>query len=175
VHDTVSGKTTAVAKTPGDYSDFVYWNFSGLVPGMGESDEVGEEARWRSATFLAVSGLADSNLNDATFHVAFKARTGSVTDGAWVDPIDGIYLRPGPGSQTVYTLVETGWDGTRIDSDAPLDPSTGTGVLVTSMGIERDGFRGKGLAINVSMGTEAAGWAGVYLTRLPDAVIQIIK
>jgi hypothetical protein len=35
------------------------------------------------------------------------------------------------------------------------------------MGIERDGFRGSTLAINVSMGTEEAGWAGVYLTVVP--------
>jgi hypothetical protein len=35
------------------------------------------------------------------------------------------------------------------------------------MGIERDGFRGDSLAINVSMGTEEAGWAGIYLTEIP--------
>jgi hypothetical protein len=37
---------------------------------------------------------------------------------------------------------------------------------VTEMGVERDGFRGYSLAINVSMGTEEAGWAGVYLTEV---------
>jgi hypothetical protein len=174
VHDTISGSTTAVAKTPGDCGDFVYWNFSGLVPGTGESDDAGEPARWRSATFVAVSGLADGSLGDATFHVAFKARKGSIVNGAYVNPIDGIYLRPGPGNKTIYTLVETGWDGTRIDPNA-LDPLTGDVLPVTSMGVERDGFRGKRLAINVSMGTEEAGWAGVYLTRLPAAVIQIIQ
>ena len=39
VHDTKTGKTEVVAKAPGQFSDFVYWNFSGLVPGTGESDE----------------------------------------------------------------------------------------------------------------------------------------
>jgi hypothetical protein len=34
------------------------------------------------------------------------------------------------------------------------------------MGIERDGFRGNSLAVNVSMGTEEAGWAGIYLLHL---------
>ena len=34
------------------------------------------------------------------------------------------------------------------------------------MGIERDGFRGNSLAINASMGTEEAGWAGIYLTEV---------
>jgi len=38
---------------------------------------------------------------------------------------------------------------------------------VTEMGIERDGFRGSALVINVSMGSEEAGWAGVYITRVP--------
>jgi len=39
---------------------------------------------------------------------------------------------------------------------------------VTEMGIERDGFRGSALAVNVSMGTEEAGWAGIYLTTVPN-------
>ncbi len=38
------------------------------------------------------------------------------------------------------------------------------------MGVERDGFRGDALALTVSMGAEAAGWAGVYLTRVPPAL-----
>ena len=36
------------------------------------------------------------------------------------------------------------------------------------MGIERDGFRGDAFAINVSMGSEEAGWAGIYLTTVPE-------
>mgnify|MGYP003424990489 CR=1 FL=1 len=34
----------------------------------------------------------------------------------------------------------------------------------------RDGFRGDALAINVSMGSEEAGWAGIYLTAVPPAL-----
>ena len=76
----------------------MYWNFSGRVPGSAEgSDDDGEPARWRSASFVAVSGLVDGSLTDATFHAAFKARTGAVVDGAYVDPVDGIYLRKGQG------------------------------------------------------------------------------
>ena len=41
-------------------------------------------------------------------------------------------------------------------------------IPVTSMGIERDGFRGDAFAINVSMGSEEAGWAGIYLTTVPE-------
>ena len=36
------------------------------------------------------------------------------------------------------------------------------------MGIERDGFRGDSLAINVSMGSEEDGWAGIYVTTVPQ-------
>ena len=124
VHDTVNRTTAVVAKSPSRFSDFVYWNFSGRVPGVGEGgedDDTGEPARWRSATFLAVSGLADkasASLGDATFHVAFKARTGKVKDGAYVAPVDGIYLRKGPGKAPIATVVETGMDGTLIDPAA---------------------------------------------------------
>jgi len=39
---------------------------------------------------------------------------------------------------------------------------------VTEMGIERDGFRGRWLAIVAGMGTEEAGWAGIYVTAVPE-------
>ena len=170
VHDLQTGQTRSIAKTPDDFDDFVYWNFSGMVPGMGESEDTGEPARWRSASFIAVSGLVDGQLTDATFHVAFKARTGEVVKGEYVSPVDGIYLGQGPGNSPLATVVETGMDGTLIDPQAEsIDEETGeTAVLpVTSMGIERDGFRGNTLALNVSMGSEEAGWAGIYLTVVP--------
>jgi hypothetical protein len=68
-------------------------------------------------------------------------------------------------------VVETGMDGTLIDPEAVFDddedPTTPPVALpVTEMGLERDGFRGSSLAINLSMGTEEAGWAGVYLTEV---------
>jgi hypothetical protein len=165
VYDTRTGQAQAVAKAPGDFDDFVYWNFSGRVPGAG--DDTGEPARWRSASFVAVSGLADGRLTDAAFHAAFKARTGQVVDGAYVDAVDGIYLRRGgPSSSPIVGVVETGADGTLIDPEA-VDPLTLGPLPVTAMGLERDGFRGNSLAISVSMGTEVAGWAGIYLTEVP--------
>ena len=168
VHDILTGTTRAVAKSPDHFDDFVFWNFSGRVPGVGESDETGEAARWRSASFVAVSGLVDGSLTDRTFHAAFKARKGQVVDGAYVGPVDGLYLRKGPGNdREIATLVETGMDGSLIDP-AAVDPLTLEHLPVTAMGIERDGFRGNALAITVSMGTEEAGWAGIYLTVAPD-------
>lgn len=180
VHDTKTGKTSAVAKSsdklssPDKFSDFVYWNFSGLVPGANEGDDDGEPARWRSASFVAVSGLIDGKLTDATFHTAFKARTGSVANGSYVNPVDGIYLRKGPGAPATVTVVETGMSGALLDPEAVYDddenPATPAVKLpVTEMGIEREGLRGNTLVLNVSMGTEEAGWAGIYLATVPDS------
>ncbi len=92
-----------------------------------------------------------------------------MVSGAYEDPVDGIYLRRGPGQTQILTVVKTGMDGSLIDPEAVFDddenPATpGVPLPVTEMGIERDGFRGNSLAINLGMGTEEAGWAGVYLT-----------
>ena len=174
VHDTGAGApgvTTVVAKTGGGLDDFLYWNFSGRAPGVGEGgedgDDDGEPARWRSTAFMAVSGLVDGTLTDATFHAAFKARSGTLdpVTHAWVSPVDGIYLRQGPGMPPLQALVRTGMDGSLLDPEA-VD-GQGAGLPVTEMGIERDGFRGRSIVINASMGSEEAGWAGVYLTEVP--------
>ena len=168
VHDTKTGHTRAVAKSPDDFTDFIYWNFSGMVPGMtGHADDDGEPARWRSATFIAVSGLVDNRHTDATFHTVFKARTGQVVGGAFVDPLDGLYLRIGPGASRIETLVRTAMDATVMDP-AAVESVTGEHLSITNVGVERDGFRGRWLAINVTMGTEESGWAGIYVTELPD-------
>jgi hypothetical protein len=165
VHDIQTRQTRAVAKSPADFDDFVYWNFSGLVPGTGEGDdEDGEPARWRSASFVAVSGTVGGSPSDATFHAAFKARTGQAVNGAYANPVDGIYLRRGPGLAPIVTVVATGMDGTLIDPEA-VDEA-GIALPVTEMGLERDGFRASWLAINVTMGSEETGWAGIYLTGI---------
>jgi hypothetical protein len=164
VYDIKTRKTQALAKTPTEYDDFLYWNFSGHVPGSMEEED-GEPARWRNAAFVAVSGLVDGSLKDANFHAAFKARKGDVVAGAYVDPVDGIYVRKGPGRSAIVTLVETGMAGTLLDVEA-IDAETGAVLPVTDMGIERDGFRGNSLVLNASMGAEETGWAGIYLANL---------
>lgn len=167
VYDKTTEQTTVVAKSPTSFDDFVYWKFSGYVPGMGmgESEDSSEPARWRSGSFVAASGLADGGLNDATFHIAYKARTGEVVDGAYANPVDGIYLYAGPGSTPTATVVTTGTDGSSIDPAA-------SGIPITKLGIERDGFRGRSLVVNVAMGSEDDGWAGIYLTTVPDELMK---
>ena len=168
VHDTITGQTRVVAKSPDDFADFLYWSFSGMVPGMtGHAEDDGEPARWRSAAFLATSGLVDDRHTDAAFHVVFKARTGPVVRGAYSDPVDGLYLRTGPGGSRIAALVKTGTDATLIDP-AAIESITGASLAITDMGVERDGFRGRWLAITVRMGTGDSGWAGIYLTEMPD-------
>jgi hypothetical protein len=151
-----------LAKTPTDYDDFLYWNFSGHVPGSMEEED-GEPARWRNAAFVAVSGRVAGT--GASFHAAFKARTGDVVNDVYVNPVDGIYLARGRGRSQIVPVVESGMDGTLLDSEA-IDAETGDVLPVTEVGIERDGLRGDTLVINASMGAEETGWAGIYLTEV---------
>ncbi len=149
VHDIKEGRTYPVIKTGGEYSDFLYWTFSGRPPGVGDGDtEDFEPPRWRSAAFVATysrSGKAQ---------VAFKARRPTM--------IDGIYLTVAPSSPAIYrTVVETNSGGTLIDPAAPA------GTFVTAVGLERDGLRNGWLAVAASMlnPVTSESWAGVYVTR----------
>jgi len=156
-----------VAKAGAPFDEFLFWNFSGKTPcvGGGHSDDGaeddGEPARWRSSAFVAVSGGVG-----ATYQAAFKARTGELVDGVYVDPVDGIYLRRGPGQgQTIVTVLDTTMDGQLLDPDAPVDST------IAELGLEREGLRGDWLAISAKMGIEGGeeedDMAGVYLTRVP--------
>lgn len=151
VHDTLDGSTRTVAKTGARFDELLFWSYSGKTPcvGAGHSEEGaeddGEAARWRSSSFVAVSGL----------YTAFKAVSGEVV---------GIYLGKRPG-QDVVTVLDTGMDGQAVDPEAP------PGSAITELGLEREGLRGAWLAVSATMGieggTEEEGMAGIYLTRLP--------
>jgi len=167
VHDIDTRSTRIVAKAGAPFDEFLFWNFSGKTPcvGGGHSDDGaeddGEPARWRSSAFVAVSGGVG-----ATYQAAFKARTGELVDGVYVDPVDGIYLRRGPGQgQTIVTVLDTTMDGQLLDPDAPVDST------IAELGLEREGLRGDWLAISAKMGIEGGeeedDMAGVYLTRVP--------
>ncbi|HEY0634613.1 MAG TPA: hypothetical protein VGE00_04445 [Gammaproteobacteria bacterium] len=166
VHDIQSGKTHLVTKTTDYFDDFLYWNFSGHVPGSEEEGD-GEPARWRASAFVAVSGMVDGSLSDPQFHAAFKGRKGVLTNGAYVNPLDGLYLAQGPGNRRIIPLIATGMAGTLLDP-AAIDSETGAVLPVTAMGIEREGLRGNTLVINAGMGAEETGWAGIYLTTIPQ-------
>lgn len=164
VKDMRGGTTAMVAQSGDGIVDFVYWNFSGRVPGMpGEGDDIEEPARWRTATYGALSG------NGARVDCALKARG--------VDGADALYLRGQPAvAGPLVTLLRTG------DPAAMVDPEAPPGAVVSAIGIERDGFRDHWLAITLGMlaaedvatavaGEEPAedtGWAGVYAVRFLD-------
>jgi hypothetical protein len=165
VHDIRTDKTHLVARTGEDFDDFLFWNYSGKPPctGQGHSEEGGEDdgesVRWRSSAYLAVSPG-----NGAAFRSAFKARTAESFDVTYVDPVDGIYLARGPGRARLLTVVDTTMNGRVLDPEAPADSR------ILEVGIEREGLRGRWLAINAKMGYEGGeeedDMAGIYITTL---------
>jgi hypothetical protein len=151
VRDTVTGKIWQVARTGSKFDDFLFWAYSGRTPCVGSSghgeeggEDDGEFARWRSSAFVAVSGLL----------AAFKA-TGR--DGV------GIYLFD-QENQEIVTVADT-----RMTGQA-LDPEARPKSIVTELGLEREGLRGRWLVISAKMGiaggTEEDGMAGIYLTTI---------
>lgn len=173
VYDSVNKKLRLLARTGkgGQFTDFLYWNYSGAPPGAGESEGHAEPPRFRSTAFLAVSQRAGG-----TSRTVFLARNGDLDEiNMYTDPIDGIYLASqlGAASPRLTTLLQTGMDGTLLDPEAVWDDEEDSNtpdvpLPIASFGLERDGFRGEWLAITVSMGVEEAGWAGIYLTHLPS-------
>ncbi|MBI1378965.1 MAG: hypothetical protein GC157_16020 [Frankiales bacterium] len=143
-----------VATSGPRFDGFQYWVFSGRPPGTGGGDEVTlEPARWRSSAFVA---LSSDGLPSGEYQVAFKASP--VAGGS------GIYLAQGPSDQErVVTAVDTAAPGTVLDPMAPA------ASWVTTVGVERDAFRGRWLAINASMLDPATteAWGGIYLARVP--------
>jgi len=142
--DLVDGSLDLVASTWGSdgFTDFLYWGFTGRPPATGGGDEPAEElARWRNSSFLAVDNG----------RVAFKGSKGDSF---------GLYLFTGV-SDPLSTIAEKGQDGSLIDPYA-------TGMPITALGIERDGFRNGWLAITASMANEEESMAGVYVARVPE-------
>ena len=139
ITDVNSLETRLVAETGSEYSDFVYWNFSGKIPGE-EGEEDGEFARWRSASFIASDG----------WNAAFK---GSQQDGG-----TGLYHL---FNNSLSTIAEYGMDG------GLLDPAA-SGMAITSLGLERDGYRNGWLSINGSMTDGVNSMAGIYVAKVPE-------
>lgn len=157
LHDTVTGKTLMVG-TSGEneqFHDFLYWVYSGRPPGVGAEGDgdtgEAEPPRWRSSAFMAADG---------TRGVVFKADltpgTGVAETGLYSSDLVGGFLTP-PRS-----LVELGNPANALDPQAPANST------VTSVGVERDGWRRGWLVITVGfINPEGESWAGVYLGFVP--------
>ena len=165
VHDLETGETIVAAKTSdvaGGIEDFLFWNFSGHVPGEGggdEGDETEEYARWRSAAFSAVtsSSMAVAPGESAEgFTVVWKAS---------LDGVDAIQMRRGSiDEMPPIGVITTAMPGTLVDPTAPA------GSTITVVGIEREALRGDWFVVAASMFDEATGesWAGIYQTSAED-------
>jgi hypothetical protein len=181
LRDMQSRTTIVIAKT-GDVvdgrtiEDFVYWNFSGRVLGKGhggeeDPEETLELARWRSTSFGAVSGTGAPGMS------VVKARVEDNNNG--IDDEHALLLRDVKPYRAgdLVPLLRTGDLGAMVDPEAPA------GAVISALGIERDGFRGNWLAINVSMlvpsaeataavggeeSEEETGWAGIYAAHFLD-------
>jgi hypothetical protein len=153
VYDIETKLITPIAKTGDNFDDFVYWGFSGRPPGAhggaGE-DLVPEPPRWRSSSFVAVSGK-----NQMHLRVAFKGKIGSV---------DGIYLHQEGDPAETQVLLDTTTPAQNVD---PLAPA---GASISSLGIERDGFRGDWLVLTTGMldPVTSESWSGIYVTHIPQ-------
>jgi hypothetical protein len=155
--DTELNKLYLVAQTGVMFDDFLSWNFSGNAgQGGGDDTEDLEGARWRSSAFLAIDGNS----------VVFKAAQGYVDDTfGMTGGTSGLFGALGVSDafsfDDLFTIVSTGMDG------GVLDPMA-AGLPIISLGIERDGFRNGNLAISASMANADAGWAGIYVTSVPE-------
>ncbi|MEY4376030.1 MAG: hypothetical protein RJB26_580, partial [Pseudomonadota bacterium] len=144
-----------VATTGATLVDFMYWNFSGRVPGQGggdEAEDIEEPARWRTATFGALSWDEEAG------QAVVKARSGDGQDGLYASVVKN------KRASAPVALLKTGQSAITLDTAAPA------GSLITSLGLERDGFRGKWLAITAGMlavnGTVETTWGGVYVAKM---------
>lgn len=143
VVDVETALITMKARTGSDFDDFLFWNFSGAPDDAGSPDSDQEAPRWRSNAFIA----------EDDFNTVFKAVNGA--------GVTGLYGNFGSDLDDTFTVAEVGMDGALIDPNA-------AGMAITSLGIERDGFRNGWLAINAGMANADASWSGVYVTRIPE-------
>lgn len=173
LYDSDTGLLTPIARTGEEgVEDFVFWGFSGRIPGVGggEGERVAapaavvaeeEFARWRSSPFMALSHLP----GDDTAQVAFKAERNGTS---------GIYVREGIAQQlplrTAIEVLTT--EGQSVDPEAPDDS------WVSNAAVERDGFRNGRLAITASMlwinpvdPSESLSWGGIYVALMPYQLI----
>lgn len=164
LYDTVAKRLSMIAKTndQNGFNDFLFWSFTGAPPGVGGGDEGStddrELPRWRNSAFAA----------SFERNVAFKAKKQNS---------NGIYLKV--GNEGINTVLDTTMTGNMLDSKTIIvvkskDGNTSKVPLsqlnITTLGLERDGFRNKRLAISASMADTSAtySWAGIYLGKMDD-------
>lgn len=163
VYDFQTGMFSRIVTTD-EFDDFLFWTYSGMVPGTTGGHTEGEPPKWRSSAYFSVY--------DGT--IVFKARTGDMAkDNTYFDPVDGIYIADVRSFPEIRAVAETGMDGGVLDPNIP--PAIRAAYPITELGLEREALRGSYLAISAKMGTEEDGWAGIYLTNRSDSPTNSIK
>ncbi|QQS41142.1 MAG: hypothetical protein IPM63_17545 [Acidobacteriota bacterium] len=163
VYDLLTDTFSRIVTTE-EFDDFLFWTYSGHVPGSTGDHSEGEPPRWRSSAYFSVY--------DGT--IVFKARTGMMgKDNTYLDPIDGIYISDVRAYPEIRALAETGMDGGVLDPNIP--PAIRAAYPITELGLEREALRGSYLAISAKMGSEEDGWAGIYLTNTHDPPTSTVK
>jgi hypothetical protein len=152
VLDLNANRSFVVANSTTDFTDFLFWVYSGKAPGTGGGDEEAEPPRWRQSAFMSVYGGV----------VAFKARTAELnTRQEYINITDGIYLSNLTNGSGLQAILETGMDGALVD---PM--LQGNEMMVSGLGIEREGLRGQHLAITVAMANAEESWGGIYMANV---------
>jgi hypothetical protein len=167
VYDSEDDSIKAVAKgSTKEGTDFVFWNYSGKPPEAGPTNETdsAEPPRWRSSATLALSQYNS---------IAYKLKDedkGSIGIYHWKD--EGIV-------SSSRIIVETGQNCTILDAEGVA--SAEVSLLVESVAMERDSFRGSNLVVSVACAIEVedtdtdesegeeeveGDWGGIYLTRV---------
>ncbi len=137
VHNIDSGQTILIAKTGKDFNDFLFWNYSGRVPGTGggsgEGDEGDAENRYDGALRPSslFRGPATRPLTLSLKQPRKIERGGEIT---------GIY-RGWQGTTKTLPVLDTTMSGQVLDSNADQR------WLITELGMERDSFRNGWLVI----------------------------
>lgn len=145
--DTETGAISMMAQTGSQFADFLFWTFSGAPEDSGgDGTDDREPPRWRSSAFVAVDDL----------NAIFKSLSSTGKTGLY-----------GNFGSDVFTILETGMDGSLVDANA-------SGMAITSLGIERDGFRNGWIAINAGMANAEESWSGVYVNRVPEPSISAL-
>ncbi len=183
ITDTSTMTTELVAQTGEDFDTFLFFNFSGRPPGVGEGGHGGESgvlleegedddlegdfhlARWRESAFMALDGYdlafkaAKLNLvdvSDPMLPELFSADDlpGDFENDVYIESAQGIYYLDLMGSASAIPVAYSGMDGGFIDPMAE-------GLPVVSLGLERDGLRNGNLVFAASMarGSRCTWWA----------------
>jgi hypothetical protein len=186
ITDTLTMETRLIASTGEDYDSFLFFNFSGRSPEVGEGGGHGGEAdmlapdadeeegdlelaRWRESVFMALDGpdLAFKALELTPFNLNTIGLGDQFDGDVFIESKQGIYYQDLLAETAALPVIESGDDGGILDARAQ-------GLPVVGLGLERDGLRSGNLVFSASMAAEAETeegedidtWAGIYSAKV---------